>query len=89
MTERDDGYYGCRRPPGACGCPQNQRYQCQHAHWISRHYVPLPEAHRAHNIEFCWCSECTKRLLAAHDAYLKRWISERRAVGEDVQEERK
>lgn len=30
------GYYGCKQPPGACGCPQDVRKDCSHSHWVSR-----------------------------------------------------
>lgn len=32
---RQDGYYGCSLPPGACGCPQDARHRCASAHWIA------------------------------------------------------
>lgn len=30
----EQGYYGCKLPPGACGCPQEQRSRCSHSHWV-------------------------------------------------------
>jgi hypothetical protein len=29
------GFYGCRLPPGGCGCPQDVRHKCRHAHWVT------------------------------------------------------
>lgn len=32
-----EGYYGCKMPPGFCGCPQDTRHRCQHSHWVVLH----------------------------------------------------
>lgn len=31
------GYYGCSMPAGYCGCPQESRARCRHAHWVEQH----------------------------------------------------
>lgn len=34
MVDGPNGYYGCKLPPGACGCPQDVRHKCSHSHWV-------------------------------------------------------
>jgi hypothetical protein len=40
-----DGYYGCKMPPGYCGCPQETRVNCRNGVWVQ-------------HPEDCACSAC-------------------------------
>lgn len=40
VAQSTRGHYGCSLPPGACGCPQDQRGRCPNSHWVESSASP-------------------------------------------------
>lgn len=41
----NEGYYGCSKPPGGCGCPQSARRYCNWAKWIPKEEPKVKKFH--------------------------------------------